>query len=46
MEKKTKRAMAKRNLQRKRKIAADLKTLELKLRKLQKDLTMFRHFCD
>lgn len=46
MDKKKKSAITKRNLQRKRKIAADLKKLELELKKLQKDLVMYRHFCD
>ncbi len=46
MPKKTKAATTKRNLQRKRSIIADIKKLELGLKKLQKDLVMYRHFCD
>jgi hypothetical protein len=33
-------------LQRKRVISADIKKLELGLKKLQKQLAMYRHFCD
>jgi hypothetical protein len=46
MAKKTKAGTKKRNLQRKRSIGADVKKLTLGLKKLQKDLVMFRHFCD
>jgi hypothetical protein len=46
MPKKTKPATTKRDLQRKRSISADLKKLELQLKKLQKNLEMFRFFCD
>jgi hypothetical protein len=43
---KTKTETTKRNLRRKRSIAADVKKLTLGLNKLQKDLKMYRHFCD
>ena len=46
MPKKTKPATTKRNLQRKKAISAEVKKLELQLKKLQKNLEMFRFFCD
>lgn len=46
MPKKTKAVTTKRNSQRKRSIIADIKKLELGLKKLQKDLVMFKHYCD
>jgi hypothetical protein len=46
MPKKTKAVTTKRDLQRKRSISADVKKLELGLKKLQKNLKMYRHFCD
>jgi hypothetical protein len=46
MPKKTKAVTTKRDLQRKRSISADIKKLELRLKKLQKDLEMYRFFCD
>ncbi|MFZ0918179.1 MAG: hypothetical protein WAN04_14905 [Candidatus Udaeobacter sp.] len=46
MPKKTKAATTKRNLQRKQSISADVKKLALELKKLQKNLAMYRFFCD
>ena len=46
MPKKTKAVTKKPDLQRKRSISADVKKLQLRLKKLQKDLEMYRFFCD